>query len=69
MERTVLARRENSMIGWRWSGNEPSELTDLETAEQFGAVWEDDELVHYDMEGLRFQLQQLEGGDFMIDND
>lgn len=69
MGRTVLARKVNSMIGWRWTGDEPSNLNDLDLALQFGAVWEGDELVHYDMEGLEFQLAQHEGGDYLIDND
>jgi hypothetical protein len=69
MERTVLARKENTMIGWRWTGNEPDELNDLELAKQFGAVWEGDELVHYDMEGLCWQLAEYEHGDYMYDND
>lgn len=69
MARTVLARREKSMIGWRWTGDEPEELSDIELAEHFGAVWEGDELVHYDMESLEFQIAQYQEGGFLIDND
>lgn len=69
MTRTILARKENSMIGWRWTGEEPDELNDLELAEQLGAVWEGGELVHYDMETLRWQLAQYHHGDYMYDND
>lgn len=69
MARTVLARRENSMIGWRWTGDEPAELNDLDLAQQLGAAWEGDELVHYDLDALRWQLEQYHGGDYMTDND
>lgn len=69
MARIVLARRENSMIGWRWTGDEPAGLNDLEIAQQLGAVWEGDELVHYDREGLEWQVEQYEHGEFMADND
>lgn len=69
MARTVLARRERSMIGWRWTGEEPDGLTDIDMAEQFGARWEGDELVHYDMESLEWQLEQYEAGGYLIDND
>ncbi len=69
MARTVLARREKSMIGWRWSGDEPAELNDLDLALLLGAQWEGDELVHYDTEALQFQLDQFHNGAFMNDND
>lgn len=69
MARIVLARRENSMIGWRWTGDEPPGLNDLDVALQMGARWEGDELVHYDMEALHWQLEQYHGGDYMTDND
>lgn len=52
MERVVLGRRENSMIGFRWSGNEPDGLNDVKLAQEFGAIWEGDELVTYDMAGI-----------------
>lgn len=69
MPRVVLARRENSMVGWRWSGDEPDDLNDIELAERFGAIWEGDELVHYDVESLEWQLAQYKEGGYLIDND
>lgn len=69
MERVVLGRRERSMIKFRWSGDEPDELNDVELAERLGAVWEGDELVHHDMDSLRWQLERLDQDDYMADND
>ena len=69
MSRIVLARSENSMVGWRWTGDEPDELNDLDLALQFGAVWEGDELVHYDMEALQWQVDAYNAGEYMTDND
>lgn len=69
MERVVLGRKEKSMIGFRWSGNEPEDLNDLGLAEQFGAVWEGEELVHYDMDSLRWQVEHYSEDDYMYDND
>lgn len=57
------------MIGWRWTGDEPDELSDIDLAERFGAIWEGDELVHYDMESLEWQIAQHQSGDYLIDND
>lgn len=69
MERVVLGRKEKSMIGFRWSGNEPEDLNDLGLAEQFGAVWEGEELVHYDTDSLRWQVEHYSEDDYMYDND
>lgn len=68
MERVVLGRRENSMIGFRWSGAEPEALNDLQLAEECGAVWEGPELVTYNMASLEHQMQHLPD-DYMSDND
>ncbi|MGH9155191.1 MAG: hypothetical protein ACRD1K_04940 [Acidimicrobiales bacterium] len=68
MERIVLGRRENSMIGFRWSGAEPKDLNDVKLAEEFGAVWESDELVTYDLQSLAWQMEHM-SDDFMYDND
>jgi len=68
MERVVLGRKEKSMIGFRWSGNEPKDLNDLDLALEIGAVWEGDELVTHNMESLVWELEHL-GDDYMIDND
>lgn len=69
MARIVLARRENSMIGWRWTGNEPVGLNDLELAQQFGAYWDGDELVHDDLDALQWQVEHYGSDSFMSDND
>lgn len=68
MQRVVLGRRENSMIGFRWSGAEPTDLSDRDLAEELGAVWEGDELVTYDLASLERQLAHLPD-DYMFDND
>ena len=68
MERVVLGRRERSMIGFRWSGDEPKDLNDQELAEELGAVWEGDDLVTYNMASLIWQLEHL-SEEYMIDND
>lgn len=68
MERVVLGRKENSMIGFRWSGAEPKDLNDVDLAEEFGATWEGDELVTYSMESLVWEMEHM-SDDYMIDND
>ena len=68
MERIVLGRREKSMVGFRWSGNEPENLNDVSLAEELGATWEGDELVTYDMESLAWQSEHMVD-DYMQDND
>ena len=67
-ERVVLGRKEKSMIGFRWSGNEPKDLNDLALALDLGATSEGNELVTYDMDSLGWQMEHM-GDDFMIDND
>jgi hypothetical protein len=70
MERFVLGKRENTMIGFRWSDNvpEPERLNDVGLAVELGAVWEGDELVTYNLEALVWQLDHMTD-DYMIDND
>lgn len=68
-ERVVLGQREDSMIGFRWSGNEPGGLNDTGVAEEMGAVWEGDELVHYNMGSLQRQAEIYKEDDYMQDND
>jgi len=70
-ERIVLGRKgHSSMVPVRWTSDCPDELDDIETAEYVGAVWEGDELVTYDMAGLRELLAYQTGsGDYLIDND
>lgn len=38
LERVALGRRENSMIGFRWTGAEPKDLNEVDLAEEFGAT-------------------------------
>ena len=70
-ERIVLGRKGgSSMVAIRWTSDCPDELDDIETAEYVGAVWEGDELVTYDMEGLKELLAyQSQSGEYTIDND
>ncbi len=68
VERVVLGRREKSMLGFRWTGNEPKDLNDIELAEELGAEWEGNELVHHNMASLVWQMDHLDD-EYMIDND
>ncbi len=68
MERVVLGRKENSTIGFRWSGAEPEGLDDVGMEVEFGAVREGDELVSYDMDALKFQIDRLDE-QYLEDND
>ncbi|MDP9402137.1 MAG: hypothetical protein M3P85_02130 [Actinomycetota bacterium] len=68
MERVVLGWRENLMVGFRWSGAEPKDLNDVKLAEEFGAIWEGDELVTYDMESVVWQMEHM-SDDYMYDDD
>lgn len=70
-ERIVIGRRGNSsMVPVRWTADCPEELNDVETAEYVGAIWEGDELVTYDMGGLKKLLvYQSDSGEYMSDND
>lgn len=69
MERVALGKRERSMVGFRWSGQEPKDLNDIELAEKCGAIWEGDELVHYDMDSLNWQIERVNEDDYLADND
>jgi hypothetical protein len=68
VDRVVIGHKEDSMIGFRWSGNEPEGLNDRKLAEEFGCIWEGDELVCYDMESLRWQIDRMDDN-FLEDND
>lgn len=46
-------RRFDGWSGFQWTGAEPPGMSDPGQAEPLGAVWEGDELVTYDLEGLR----------------
>lgn len=62
-------RGDSSMVRFKWSGNEPDGLSDVEWAEELGAKWEGDELVTYDWPGFEGLLEYYENNDFLIDND
>lgn len=68
-ERVVLGKRVDSMVKFRWSGNEPDGLDELEYAEELGAQWEDDELVIYDYPGFVDLLSYYKDEDYLADND
>lgn len=57
------------MVRFRWTGEEPSGMFDVEVAEGLGARWEGDELVTYDREGLHSLYEYHQGDDYLIDND
>lgn len=68
-ERVVLARRTGGgFVPYQWTGDEPAGLDDDEVALNYGARWEDDELVTYDMKTLKLGLAK-EGDDLLNDND
>src|ERR1700731_1016787 len=48
MERVVLGRRDDSMVRFRWSGDEPEALNDVDLAVEMGATWEGHELATSD---------------------
>lgn len=68
-QRVVLARKESSMLHYRWTGEEPEGLSGPEMAEDLGALWEGDELVTYDLEGFTQLLAYQSGDQYVIDND
>lgn len=57
------------MVGFKWSGTEPSELSDVEWAEELGAKWEGKELVTYDYPGMMELLEYYKNDDYLADND
>ncbi len=68
-ERVVLARRTGGgFVPYQWTGEEPAGLDDDEVAQAYGARWDDDELVTYDMTALRVGVANEED-DFLNDND
>ena len=68
-ERVVLARKERSMIRYRWTSAAPEGLSDLAIAEDLGCKWEGDDLVTYDLEGFIQLLEYHAGAEYLIDND
>ncbi|MGH9279102.1 MAG: hypothetical protein ACRD12_13480 [Acidimicrobiales bacterium] len=69
-QRVVLGRRDRmSMVGFKWSGKEPSSLDSPDDAQELGAKWEGDELVVYDYPGFLELLEYYEKGEYLSDND
>ena len=68
-QRVVLGKRERGLTKFRWSGNEPDDLSDFEEAEELGAQWEGDELVIYDYPGFVELLAYYQAGEYLPDND
>jgi hypothetical protein len=68
-QRVVLCRQENTMVKYRWSGDEPDGMYDVEVAEGLGARWEGNELVTYDLAGFHALYEYHQGDDYLIDND
>jgi hypothetical protein len=68
-KRVVLGRRQHSMVPFRWSGAEPEGLSEVEVAEELGALWEGDELVVYDLPGLVELFQYYTNDAYLPDND
>lgn len=67
-ERIVLAHRTSGFVPFQWTDEAPEGLNDEDVALAYGARWEDDELVTYDMAGLRLGVGSEED-DFINDND
>jgi hypothetical protein len=67
--RVVLARRENSMIGLRWTGAEPSGMYEVDEAIELGAKWEGEELVTYQLEDMLELYEYYSDGAYLSDND
>ncbi|MGI9034076.1 MAG: hypothetical protein ACR2HY_10475 [Acidimicrobiales bacterium] len=69
-DRVVLGRKGgSSMVKVLWTDECPSNLDDLETAEEVGAKWEGDELVTYDLPGLVELLEYYTDDTYVPDND
>lgn len=68
-ERVVLAQRTSGgFVPFQWTEEAPQGLDDDEIAVEYGARWEGDELVTYDLDGLRLGVAS-EDDDFLNDND
>jgi len=67
-ERVVLAHRTSGFVPFQWTDEAPEGLNDEEIAVEYGARWEGEELVTYDLDGLRLGVASEED-DFVNDND
>ena len=57
------------MVKYRWTGAEPNGMFDVELAVDLGARWEGEELVTYDLDGMKSLYEYHQSDDYMIDND
>jgi len=67
-ERVVLAHRTSGFVPYQWTEEAPEGLDDEDVALACGSRWEGDELVTYDLSGLRLVVAS-EDDDFLNDND
>ena len=68
-ERVVLGRKTPmGFVKFQWTGEEPEGLSEVGFAESLGAVWEDDELVTYHLDGLKHNYQHW-ADQFLEDSD
>ena len=68
-ERVVLGRAmPDTFVGFQWSGAEPEGMHLAEQAVTLGAMWEADELVTYDLDGMRRRFESL-SDDWVPDSD
>lgn len=67
-DRVVLARWTGGFVPFQWAGAEPEGLDDLDVAIALGARWEGDELVTYNLPGLRHGFSTFDE-EYMGDND
>ena len=56
------------MVGHQWTGAEPEGLDDVDHALALGAVWEDDELVTYNVRLLGYNFEHWRF-DYLEDSD
>ncbi|MGH2772546.1 MAG: hypothetical protein ACRDIU_05355 [Actinomycetota bacterium] len=68
-DRIVLARRTPwAKVGFQWTGAEPEGMNDPYLATDFGATWEGDELVTYNLAALLHDYGHRVDG-YMEDSD
>ena len=62
-ERVVLGRKDDSTwVGFQWTDAVPENVEEPGVAEEYGAVWEGEELVTYDLDALRRQAEHSDDG-------
>ena len=55
-------------MGFQWTGAEPPGMVEIHLAEQFGAVWEGDELVTYNLHFFNHNWTHRDDG-YLEDSD